>query len=241
MGENMNKSLVLRVCGANGESSRGFKWPLTVGAVVRAPDWRKNNGCGNGLHGWLYGLGDHSVAGDRCIEPGAKWLVLEVDSDSIVELGGKVKFPECIVRFVGDSKSATDYLREHEERSRSCAVIGACRVEKQDGAMVQVGALGTATAGYSGTATAGDRGTATAGDRGTATAGDRGTATAGDRGTATAGYRGTATAGLYGVITILYYDHKADAYRCKAGEIDGEKLKANVAYRLNDKAEFVPA
>ena len=229
----MSKSLVLRVCGANGESHGAFRWPLEVGAVVKAPDWNKRQECGNGLHGWLYGQGDHSVAGDRCVTPGAQWLVLEVDSASIVELGGKVKFPECIVRFVGDVKSATDYLLEHEPRSRSCAVIGACRAEKQDGAMVQVGAFGTATAG--------DSGTATAGDRGTATAGEFGTATAGDRGTATAGYRGTATAGEFGVIAIEYYDAKAEVYRKRIGAIGEDGLEPNVAYKLDANNKFVRA
>jgi hypothetical protein len=44
-------SLVLRVCGPNGESYNGFRWPLTVGAEVVAPDWNERAECGNGLHG----------------------------------------------------------------------------------------------------------------------------------------------------------------------------------------------
>jgi hypothetical protein len=204
----MTTALVLRVCGPKGESHGGFVWPLEPGSVAKAPDWSKRKECGQGLHGWLYGQGDHSCT-DRWGNEGAQWLVVEVESDSIIELGGKVKFPEGIVRFAGDAKSATDYLWEHEPRSRAVAVIGACRAEKQDGAVVAVGALGTATAGdsgtatagYSGTATAGDSGTATAGYSGTATAGDSGTATAGDSGTATAGYSGTATAGDSGTAT----------------------------------------
>jgi hypothetical protein len=194
------KSLVLRVCKSEGRSSHGFVWPLTVGAVVMAPDWRDTKECGNGLHGWLYGQGDHSCS-SHWAEPGAVWLVLEVESASMIDLGGKVKFPECVVRFAGDMKSVADYLWEHEPRSRDVAVIGACRAEKQDGARVAVGALGTATAGNSGTATAGTLGTATAGTLGTATAGNFGTATAGNSGTATAGTLGTATAGDSGTAT----------------------------------------
>jgi hypothetical protein len=129
------KSLVLRVCQSEGRSSHGFVWPLSVGAVVKAPDWRDTKECGNGLHGWLYGQGDHSCS-NHWAEPGAVWLVLEVESASMIDLGGKVKFPECVVRFAGDMKSATDYLWEHEPRSRDVAVIGACRAEKQDGARV---------------------------------------------------------------------------------------------------------
>ena len=198
--------LVTRYVRADMTAYGGFRWPES--GPVEATDWKATKQCGNGLHGWLYGQGDHACT-DKWQTEGARWLVVEVDSDSIIELGGKVKFPACVVRFVGDAKSATDYLLEHEPRSRDVAVIGACRAEKQDGARVSVGALGTATAGYSGTATAGDR--------------------------------GTATAGLYGVISILYYDNRADAYRRKAGEIDGEKLKPGVAYRLDDKNEFTPA
>ena len=225
----MATSLVLRVCAADGSSHGGFKWPLTAGAEVVAPDWKDNRECGNGLHGWLYGQGDHSCA-DYWQHEGAQWIVVEVDSASIIELGGKVKFPRGVVRFSGDNKSATDYLWENEPRSRDVAVIGACRADMRDKAMVQVGALGTAAAGYSGTATAGDSGTATAGDSGTATAGDRGTATAGDR--------GTATAGDSGVISIEYYD--GQRYHHLIGDIGENGLKPNTPYRV-ENAKFVEA
>jgi len=195
--EKMGKALVLRVCGPNGESYNGFRWPLTVGAEVVAPDWKPVAECGNGLHGWLYGAGDHTAAD---IRDGAKWLVVEVDESSIVMIGGKCKYPKGTVRFVGNMPDAAVYIREHEERAKSCAVIGAV-VSVGDGESAVVGAFGTATAEDRGTATAGDRGTATAGYSGTATAGYRGTATAGDRGTATAGAFGTATAGAFGTAT----------------------------------------
>ena len=249
----MTTSLVLRVCAKDGSSHNGFKWPLTVGAEVVAPDWNKHPECGNGLHGWLFGQGDHSCA-QYCQHEGAQWLVVEVDSDSIIELGGKVKFPRGVVRFAGDKKSATDFLWENEPRSREVVVIGAQRADLRDKAVVQVGALGTATAGYRGTATAGALGTATAGDCGTVTAGDCGTATAGDRGTATAGeggtatagalgpatagYRGTATAGEGGVISIEYYD--GNRYRRLIGAIGENGLKPNTPYRVDD-GKFVEA
>jgi hypothetical protein len=193
-------ALVLRCCGPQGESYGSFRWPLAVGAEVVAPDWSARAACGNGLHGWLYGAGDINAA--NIVDDGA-WLVVEVDSSSLVMLGGKCKFPRGTVRFVGSMREAAAYLIEHEPRAKTCAVIGAT-LSGGRREVVQVGALGTATAGYRGTATAGDRGTATAGDRGTATAGDRGTATAGDSGTATAGDLGTATAGDSGTATAGY-------------------------------------
>jgi hypothetical protein len=183
--------LVLRVCNADMSSRGGFTWP-EIGHV-EATDWKPTAECGNGLHGWLWGEGDHGAAkwaGDN------KWLVVEVLAKDVVDLVGKVKFPAGEVVHCGDQQSATEYLRAHlPPEKRDSKIIGGTAT---------AGDSGTATAGDSGTATAGDSGTATAGDSGTATAGDSGTATAGDRGTATAGYSGTATAGDSGTATAGY-------------------------------------
>jgi hypothetical protein len=46
---------------------------------------------------------------------------------------------------------------------------------------------------------------------------------------------------LWGAIAIQFYDEKREVYRFKRGEVDGEALKAGVAYKLNDKHEFVEA
>ena len=221
-------SLVLRVCGPNGESYNGFRWPLTVGAEVVAPDWNERAECGNGLHGWLYGSGDIGVAN---IVDGAVWLVVEV-AEPIVMLGGKCKYQRGTVRCVGPMHAAAAYMLEHEPRAKSCAVIGAV-LSAGDGETCAVGALGTATAG--------DSGTATAGDRGTATAGDRGTATAGYRGTATAGYRGTATAGYSGTIVIEWYDYEAKRYRRTVGYVGEGDIEADVAYRCDAGGKLVRA
>ncbi len=195
-------ALVLRTCSADLTSHGGFQWPDKIGAVVEASDWKKDNKCGHGLHGWLFGQGDHgcsSTVGDA----DAKWLVVEVDLSDLIALGGKVKFPRCTLRHIGDRASATQFLIANEPRAAGVAVIGAT-LQAGDKEFCQVGAYGTATAGNGGTATAGYEGTATAGDGGTATAGDWGTATAGYEGTATAGYEGTATAGDWGTATAGY-------------------------------------
>ena len=204
-------------------------WP-GVGETVRAPDWLPTEDCGNGLHGWLYGQGDHSCS--SYLDDTAVWLVLEVVSDTIVMLGGKCKFPECVVRFVGDRNSATQFLRENEPRAREVAVIGAS-MHAGDRESAVVGALGTATAG--------DGGTATAGNSGTATAGDDGTATAGYRGTATAGNRGTATAGDGGTICLRWWDASAERYRTEVAYVGEGGIEANVAYRLSADHKFVRA
>ena len=190
----MTKHLILRTCNANMQSLGGFQWPRS--GPVAAPDWDPIEGCGNGLHGFLRGEGDGSLAD---WDSNALWVVAEVET--FVDLGGKVKFPNAEVIFVGTRLETTALVKA---RYPDAAVIGA-NVAVEEGRVAVVGYRGTATAGDYGTATAGICGTATAGDYGTATAGKWGTATAGYRGTATAGYRGTATAGKYGTATAGYH------------------------------------
>ena len=133
--------LVLKSLPASMKAYGGFQWPES-GAVF-APDWKPTEECGNGLHGWLWGAGD---AGLRCMDDDAKWLVLSVPSD-FVDLGQKVKFPSCEIKYLGDRETAVAII-QHYAPGGTPAMFG------------------TATAGYRGTATAGDEGTATAGDEG---------------------------------------------------------------------------
>ncbi|WP_179195412.1 DUF7666 domain-containing protein [Pseudomonas aeruginosa] len=264
-------ALVLRTCSADLTSHGGFQWPDKIGAVVEAPDWKKDNRCGHGLHGWLFGQGNHDCSG-TVGDADAKWLVVEVGLSDLIALGGKVKFPRCTIRHIGNRASATQFLIANEPRAAGVAVIGAT-LQAGDKELCQVGAYGTATAGdegtatagykgtatagYKGTATAGNWGTATAGDEGTATAGDEGTATAGDKGTATAGYKGTATAGYKGTATagykgtatagekgeirIRYWDEKTERYRTVIGYIGEDGLEPNVPYKLSAGRKLVRA
>jgi hypothetical protein len=214
--------LVMRTCAADMSSSRGFVWPES--GPVACSDWSPVAECGNGLHGLLWGAGDGSLL-DWSSD--AKWLIVSVDADCVVDLRGKVKFPAGEVVHCGDRLSATTFISADP---RACAVVGGTAT---------AGDSGTATAGYRGTATAGDRGTATAGDRGTATAGEGGTATAGYGGTATAGEGGTATAGYGGELRIRWYSQKAGRYRTAIAYVGERGIKPNVAYRLDDNHEFV--
>ena len=115
-----------------------------------------------------------------------------------------------------------------------------------------------ATAGDSGAATAGYRGAATAGDSGAATAGDSGAATAGNCGAATAGNCGAATSrgssasgenglsvargnnvrvkGGLGAILVIAEENESDydIKHWKAVVVDGENIKADTWYKLED-------
>ena len=206
-----------------------FEWPTEVGATATAPDWDPNprRDCGGGLHGLIWGCGAASLLQDPD-RPDTTWLVVAVDPADIATpltdpsaIPDKVRFRAGEILHVGsDRAAAIGFLQSHPGADQLPVVYG------------------TATAGDGGTATAGHHGTATAGRRGTATAGDCGSATAGDCGSATAGHRGTATAGEGGALVILFWDSAAETYRRRCAEVDGERIKADTPYRLNDRGEF---
>ncbi len=170
-------SLVLRACNEDMSSKNNFKWPTS--GVVECPDWDPVPECGNGLHGWLYGHGDGS-ANDYWAE-NDKWLVVSVETSTIVRLEGKVKFQKGDVLFCGDRKSATDFLMKHEPSSLKQHIIGA---------FVTVGDNQTATTGYKGTSNSGNLGISISSDDGTSTSGNYGTSTSGNYGTSTSGNYG---------------------------------------------------
>ena len=113
--------LVLRTCQADGTSSHGFKWPES--GTVKAYDWKPTKECGNGLHGWLWGHGDWGlkVEGDSI-----KWLVLEVAKDYIIDLSGKVKFPEAnVIATFQNWWDAMKFIRSrHEDDEQTTIATG---------------------------------------------------------------------------------------------------------------------
>jgi hypothetical protein len=228
----MKDKLVLRTCSADGTSRNNFQWNLEIGGITTAPDWKPTTECGNGLHGFLNGEGDGSLAD---WSEDAIWMVVE-PIGQIIDIDGKVKFESAITRFVGNQFEATQYL--YEQIGSGSAIVGGTATAGYNGTAT-AGYNGTATAGHNGTATAGDYGTVTAGDEGTATAGYNGTATAGYNGTATAGDEGTATAGDYGIIVLKYWDGNSNRYKLKVGYIGEDGLKKDVAYELDKNQNFV--
>ena len=82
----------LRTVDKDGKAHGGFAWPKK--GKVTAPDWKPTQECGHGLHALLNGEGDSNLLS---WEPDALWQVVCFDATTMVELGGKVKFPECTV------------------------------------------------------------------------------------------------------------------------------------------------
>jgi len=76
---------------------------------VKCPDWDPKPICGNGLHGLLWGSGNSTLLDWEKL---AKWLVIEVDEDKIVNLyGDKVKFPCGNVIYSGNREEAFSIIR----------------------------------------------------------------------------------------------------------------------------------
>jgi hypothetical protein len=95
----------------DGSSYGGFKWPLTVGAEVIAPDWNEKAECGGGLHGWPWGF---SLGEGKSPVWEATWLVFGAQPDDVVDLDGKVKVRRAVVRYVGDWQGATASRRTRQ-------------------------------------------------------------------------------------------------------------------------------
>ena len=141
--------LVLRTCAADGSTHNGFKYPDS--GLVEAPDWKPTAECGNGLHGWLWGSGEWSLKNKAA---NIKWLVIEVGKDSIIDLGGKVKFPKGnIIATFTHWADAMKFIR---------ARIPAEKLEKvatgDSGHASATGYYGWAASGYAGQAKANKNG-----------------------------------------------------------------------------------
>jgi hypothetical protein len=101
-------ALVLRACNTDMTSYRGFKYPKK--GRVTCPDWKKNYECGNGLHGFLWGIGDRILVPTYSY-PRGTWLVIKVKKTDLIHLCGKVKFRTGTVVFCGRKEAAGSYIR----------------------------------------------------------------------------------------------------------------------------------
>ena len=145
--------LILRCCDKDGKSYGGFQWPLEVGAAVEVPDWEPTAECGNGLHGWPWGL---SMGDGKDPDWAGRWIVWGADPATVVLLGGKVKAPRGMIRFVGDWQAATAFVLAGQIRWVHQASRGAASSTGSSGAASSTGYSGAAVVtGLDGTATGG--------------------------------------------------------------------------------------
>ena len=209
-------------------SCRGFKYE--VGKEYEETGDIK--ACEKGFHACPYPLdvfGYYAPAGARFCEVEQSGKIDDSESDKVCS--SKIRIgAELDIR--GLVKAAVSYVKER--------CTNECNAEP--GKPATAGYKGAATAGYGGAATAGDYGAATAGYRGAATAGNYGAATA--RGKASTGSNGLSVArgknvqvkGGIGAILVIAEerDNTYDIVDWKAVVVDGEVVKADTWYRLEN-------
>ena len=154
----VSRVYLLRSCNANfsSEHDRSFVWPSTVGAEVEPRAWDPTPECGNGLHGFVRGEGDSSLAD---WSESAQWLVFSADPADVIDLQGKkAKVRVARVEHVGQGATGQD-------RRLDCLAyldrIGQCGPMAM-GVMRQGGDRSTLTGGDYSTLTGGDYSTLSA-------------------------------------------------------------------------------
>ena len=196
------ESLVLRACRADLTSRDGFSWK---NKHVKAPDWSSAPKCGGGLHGWLNGQGDPDAWGHQDDD---KWLILAVKTSTIVNLGGKVKFPSARKLYVGSKVETASLLASilPGVPIMFANLTGGDRSILTGGnySTLTGGNYSTLTGGYGSTLTGGGCSTLTGGHRSTLTGGHRSTLTGGDRSILTGSYGSTLTGGGCSTLTGGY-------------------------------------
>ena len=188
--------------------------------------------CEKGFHACPYPLdvfGYYPPAGARFCEVEQSGKIDDSESNKVCS--SKIRIgAELDIR--GLVKAAVSYVKER--------CTNECNAEP--GKPATAGDSGAATAGNHGAATAGDSGAATAGNHGAATAGNHGAATA--RGKALTGSNGLSVArgknvqvkGGIGAILVIAEerDNTYDIVDWKAVVVDGEVVKADTWYRLEN-------
>jgi hypothetical protein len=216
-------AFAIRTTKTDGTSHGGFQWPLTVDAIVTAPDWNPRPVCGGGLHGLLDAIGGWNLLANANTD--AIFWIVAVRRDECVAIGtDKVKFPRCRVVAFGS-------YREMAKRILDVQVPRVLALAKGNTATGDSGHA--AATGHSGHAAA-------TGHFGHAAAtGDSGHAAAtGDSAIAVAlGLRSTAKAGPDGWIVLTAHDAHHNLVLVKVGKV-GVDVEAHKTYRLTASGKF---
>jgi hypothetical protein len=119
--------LFLRRCNKDYTSYGGFQWPSEVGSVVEAPDWKQNDSCGNGLHGWPWGIGLGEGMSFDIIHD--SWIVFSAKPGDVVgglSGGHKAKVKSCVVVASGSFGKCWDVIDKGRDRLIKEVSNGGC-------------------------------------------------------------------------------------------------------------------
>lgn len=213
--------LLLRTCDSTRQGHGGFQWPES-GPVI-APDWDPKSQCGHGLHGFLWGVGYGRLADWN---KDAWWMVVAAYRSHVIDLGGNVKVPCCVVVYASqDRHEATQFLYKHLPPG-TFPVIG-ITLSGGDYTTLTGGYQATLTGGHGSTLTGGDHSTLMGGDHSTLMGGDYTFLTGGDYSTLM-GYRASLTGGENSTLSWKWWD--GDRWRVKTVYVGEDGIKAGTAY-----------
>jgi len=203
----MAKVLVLRSCGVDLTSFNEFQWPAS--GPVEAPDWDPTPFCGHGLHGLLWGEGDH---GHLVSVFPQKYLVVEVEESEVVAIprwqqNRMVKFPRGNVVYCGSRSGAAQFIQQARPEAQVAGLVQVGEEAKSFNLGLSVALEGSAESGFDGVAVA-LRGSATV-KTGMALAGHNCQAEAGFQGIAVSGEHGKSLTGAEGLSVSSYQGHAA--------------------------------
>ena len=213
--------LAIRTCRPDGSSSaaRSFKYPLTPGSVVAAPDWDPTPKCGGGLHVLVDAQGDWGLL-DWSID--AKALIVRVRRDELVAIDrAKSKVPRLrIEKITTLSRALCEIACDAATINRVVdrVLVEAKKAGAKPGDAAQLAASGDAAqlaaSGYAAQLAA-----------------------SGEDALILGSYEATAKAGPGGCIALAWWDEKVKRPRVSVGYV-GEGLKADTWYRVDERGEF---
>jgi hypothetical protein len=211
----------------------GKQFQYEIGKTYEEPE---ADLCRTGFHACespLDVFNHYAPAGGRFCKVDLDGVSDERDSNDSKRVGKKITIG-AEIGISGLVKAHAEYVKSHIDYKHT------------DPKQATAGEYGAATAGDSGAATAGNGGAATAGEFGAATAGDRGAATS--RGSVSVGENGCGLVrgndvkakGGIGAILVICEENEDDCNikEWKAAIVDGEKIKADTFYKL-ENGEFV--
>ena len=208
--------LIIKCVNSDGSSSRGFTWPLTVGAEVHPATWGADATCDSGgLFGWPWGFG---LGDGKEPDWAGKWIVFGAKPEDVVSLGVKCKAKAAIVRFVGDWNGTMQFIL----KGQMALVAHVSSLSKETHATGYSSASGAT--GYSSASSA----------------------TGYSSASVVTGLDGRVRAGKFGCVALAWWNEKERRGEMRCREIgcgDGSdgKLKADTWYLLNEAGEFVEA
>ncbi len=123
------------------KSYGGFTWPKEVGAEVEPTEWNDKPECGNGLHGWPWGIG--LGAGKEPVFVDAIWQVVSCLPADLVWLEDKAKCRKVRMEYIGSWWGAFAVIEKGQTAWIQYAGSGAASATGESGAAISTGEYST--------------------------------------------------------------------------------------------------